>query len=102
MNINKQREIRKFIYNRFPYDNNWLDGNCYYFAIILKERFPESIIVYDISDGHFLVRIEDVYFDWVGDHNFSKEIQEKYFIDWDKFDEYDPLQKQRIIRDCIL
>ena len=102
MNIDKQREIRKFIYNRFPYDNNWLDGNCYYFAIILKERFPEGKIIYDVSDGHFLVRIEDVYFDWVGDHDFSKEIQEKYFIDWDKFDEYDPLQKQRIIQDCIL
>ena len=64
MNIDKQREIRKFIYNRFPYDNNWLDGNCYYFAIILKERFPEGKIIYDVSDGHFLVRIEDVYFDY--------------------------------------
>jgi len=102
MDIDKKREIRKFIYNRFPYDSNWLDKNCYYFAIILKERFPEATIVYDVSDGHFLVRIENIYFDWMGDHDFSKEIQEKYFIEWDKFDEYDSLQKQRIIRDCIL
>lgn len=102
MDTDKKREIRKFIYNRFPYDSNWLDKNCYYFAIILKKRFPEATIVYDVSDGHFLVRIEDIYFDWMGDHDFSKEIQEKYFIEWDKFDEYDSLQKQRIIRDCIL
>ena len=101
MNIDKQREIRKFIYNRFPYDNNWLDGNCYYFAVILKARYPEAIIVYDVANGHFLVKIEDIYFDWVGDHDFSEEIK-KYFIEWEKFDEYDPLQKQRIIRDCIL
>ena len=102
MDINKTREIRKFIYNRFPYDNNWFNKNSYYFAVILKERFPEATIVYDISDDHFLVRIEDVYLDWVGDRYFSKEIQKKYFIEWDKFDEYDPLQKQRIIQDYIL
>lgn len=102
MNIDRKKEIRNFIYNRFPYDNNWVNKNCYYFAIILKERFPEGKIVYSISDNNFLVKIEDLYFDWFGDHIFSKETQEKYFIEWDKFDEYDPLKKQRIIQDYIL
>ena len=102
MNVEGRRKIRQFIYNRFPFDSNWLDKNCSYFAVILKERFPEAVIIYDVIDGHFLVRIEDVYFDWIGDHDFSEEIQKKCFVEWDKFDEYDSIQKQRIIRDCIL
>lgn len=97
--MNKIKEVTDFIYHRFPYDNNWLNQNCYYFALILKDRFPEGTIVYDVVEGHFMLRIDRYYFDWHGSYTF---IDESPFIEWDTFDEYDTLQKERIIRDCIL
>ena len=90
-------EISEFILRRFPKDCNWTNGNCYYFAIILKDRFPEGKIFYDIINGHFVFKYQDKIYDWNGIYN-SKGI----FVDWEIFDEYDSLQKQRIIRDCVL
>lgn len=90
-------EILEFINRRFPKDSNWLNGNCYYFAQILKTRFPDGTIFYDVINGHFIFRYELKFYDWSG------EIQQNgFFVEWDNFDEYDTLQKQRIIRDCIM
>lgn len=89
-------EILEFIKRRFSTDCNWTTGNCYYFATILLSRFPEGAIYYDVIDGHFCVKINNEYYDWNG---FYIPIAP---IEWDKFDEYDSLQKQRIIRDCLL
>lgn len=95
-----RKEITDFIYRRFPYDNHWLNGNCYYFAVILKDRFPEGKIVYDVIRGHFLFELDYTLYDWHGVYERLPH-ESTRFIDWDKFDEYDSLQKQRIIRDCI-
>jgi hypothetical protein len=40
-------EVIEFINRRWKKDANWLDGNCYYFALILKHRFPEGRIWYE-------------------------------------------------------
>lgn len=90
-------EILDFIKRRFPNDCNWLNGNCYYFAQVLKTRFPQGVIFYDVINGHFIFQHHSKYYDWSG------EIQSNEFlIEWDKFDEYDSLQKQRVIRDCVM
>ena len=91
--------ILEFIKRRFPQDNNWLNGNCYYFAIILKSRFPQGIILYDVIDGHFVVSIDNIKYDWSGVINDQGN---HYYVDWDHFDKYDSLQKQSIIDGCIL
>ena len=90
--------ILEFIHRRFKNDCNWLDGNCYYFAVILKDRFPDGKIFYDVVLGHFVFAYDGHMYDWNGLVNLDK----RYLIEWDKFDEYDSLQKQVIIRDCIL
>ncbi len=46
--------IIKFIKRRFPNDSNWLNGNCFYFAVILKNRFPKGVIFYDVVIDHFV------------------------------------------------
>ncbi len=90
-------KVLDFIKRRFPVDCNWITGNCYYFSQILLSRFPEGVVYYDVIYGHFIFKYEDRYYDWTG------EIDSKgYLVEWDKFDEYDSLQKQVIIRDCIL
>ena len=92
-----QDEVLEFIQRRFKDDCKWTDGNCYYFAIILKYRFPEGKIFYDVTWGHFIFEYLGQFYDWTGIKN-----PDTYLVEWDKFEKYDSLQKERIIRDAIL
>lgn len=89
-------KIEEFIKRRFPNDSNWLDGNCYYFGMILKLRFPQSVLYYDVVLGHFVTLINGKYYDWSGEVK-----PDGYLVEWDKFEKYDGLQYKTIIRDCI-
>lgn len=91
-----QEDVLEFIKRRFPIDCKWVDGNCYFFAVILKERFPNGEIVYDVIDGHFLLKLGDIYYDYRGVSTPIKPVL------WKDFDLYDSLQKQSIIKYCIL
>ncbi len=100
MNENNQvYQVLEFIKRRFPIDNKWTDGNCYYFAVILKSRFSEGIILYDVIDGHFVTHIDGQNYDWSG---IVSDEGKHYYVEWDIFDQYDELQKQSIINQCIL
>lgn len=90
-------EVLEFIQRRFKADCGWTTGNCYYFAIILKDRFPKGKIFYDVIYGHFIFQYKNKYYDWTG---IIKPLG--YLVKWDKFDEYDSLLEKRIIRDCIM
>ena len=90
-------KVEKFIRRRFPIDCNWLRGNCFYFSQLLLARFPEGKIFYDVIEGHFVFKCEDKYYDWTGE-----VLPQGYLVEWDRFDEYDELQKQVIIRDCVM
>ena len=67
-----ENKILDFIHRHFPTDCRWLNGNCYYFAKILQDRFPEGEIYYDVVWGHFVYKIEGRFYDWTGE---SKMIQ---------------------------
>lgn len=90
-------EVLEFIDRRF-FDacEIWENENCYYFALILKDRFPDGAIVYDVIDGHFMFRRDGVFYDHTGIVH-----PDGYIVDWDDFDEYDSIQKKRIVRDCL-
>lgn len=92
-----QNEVLEFIQRRFNGDCNWTNGNCYYFAVILKARFPEGNIFYDVVNGHFVFFYKNEFYDWNGIAYSNGS-----YIKWDLFSNYDNLQKERIIRDCIL
>ena len=92
-------EVLDFIQKRFKTDNNWLSGNCYYFAVILKARFPEGKILYDAINGHFVTEIDKIKYDWQG---IVPNRKSSYYVEWDKFDEYDSEQKKSVIEGCIL
>lgn len=59
--------IETFIKNRFMTDCHWLDGNCLYFAYILKIRFPELEIYYLPIQGHFVAGVLGQFWDWGGE-----------------------------------
>lgn len=94
---NTNNEVLEFIQRRFKTDCKWTDGNCYYFAIILKDRFPDGKIFYDVIYSHFIFQYQNKYYDWTGIINPIG-----YLVEWDKFDEYDSSVKKRIIRDCVM
>jgi len=91
-----KNKVLEFIKKRFPVDCNWLDGNCYYFAQILKLRFSGTIF-YDVVYGHFVTEIGGIKYDWSGVVNDK----DREYIRWDDFSYYDLLLEKRIIRDCI-
>lgn len=96
---NYENKVLEFIRRRFPIDCHWLDGNCYYFALILLDRFPLGKILYDVIDGHFVCEIDGVKYDWSG---IADESGKHHWIEWDKFNEYDDLQHERVVRDCLM
>ena len=93
----EEDDVLQFIHRRFPEDSNWLNGNCYFFALILLDRFPIGKILYDVIDGHFVCEIDGRKYDWSG---IVDESGEHNWIEWEKFYEYDPLQYQRVVKDC--
>lgn len=96
--MSRSKKIDNFLKRFHEFDNvddTFTKGCCYWFAVILHERFPDSEIVYDPIACHFAVKIENSYYDITGnvDHKY------KFYL-WDS-DKLDPLDKKRTIRDCI-
>ena len=93
-------EIEEFIQRGFPNDCNWLNGNCYHFALILSIVFNLPIIYFPI-DGHFAVIEYDnnnVYFyDYNGCHIYKNEI----FYYLDQIQKEDIIWYNRLVRDCM-
>ena len=98
-------EVEKFIY-KFKFiapaaaNDLFLYGDCYYFSVILKERFKDrATIKYLIIDNHFVTEIDGKMYDVRGD--ITDEIDSNQLIDWNDMKDYDELLYSRIIRDCI-
>lgn len=77
------------------------NGYCYYFAHILDERFYKGgTIMYIPVYNHFCYSIYGKLYDITG------EITDQEKIDlaepWDSYRRHEPLESQRIFRDCIL
>jgi hypothetical protein len=95
-----EEQILDFIKRRFPQDCHWLNGNCYFFAEILKARFSGDV-VYDPIDGHFLLWAPDNgFYDWTGRREYDAERRRKMVM-WIGYDRKDPTHYNRIVRDCI-
>lgn len=88
--------ILEFIKRRFDIDCHWTDGNCYYFAVILKERFPEVNIFYMPIRGHFVVRdSEGNYYDFNGLVDMDEEP-----LSLDYLENEEPMWYSRLMADC--
>jgi len=92
-------EVVDFIEKRFSKDSDWLNGNCYYFALILKTRFPKGKIYYDTIEGHFVLRYEGKYYDWLGEYTPVKRSAVKQ---WSRMGSVDPYLRDIIKRDCLM
>lgn len=77
-------------------------GYCYYFAVMLKARFPGGKIFYHPIQGHFYTEIEGLLYDIRGGKKYAEVGDWQTLIAWDTFKEYDLLLYNRIVRDCVL
>lgn len=94
-----QEKILEWIHRRFPNDSNWLNGNCYQFALLLNSTF-EGEIMYDPIDGHFIFLASDgQFYDWSGVRVYSRAYQ-KTFVKWSDYRQEDQLHYERVMRDC--
>ena len=96
----KEKEVLKFIDDFRDYGDRvgtkdlFQYGYCYWFAYILKGRFPEAKLMYDPIVNHFMVDIDGKQYDINGDMTDMYECEP-----WSDFD--DRLEKERIERYCI-
>ena len=93
-------EVLEFIHRRFPVDCNWCTGNCYWFATILHQRFPQYPIWLFPVENHFMVGDGNIFYDWQG-IRYAADCEEEPIL-WDKVEQFDELYFQHIIRDCVL
>lgn len=74
----------------------FLHGNCFWFAYILRGRFPKGYIVYDAVANHFGFKLNDEVYDITG------KVSDLY--NWESWGAYhlkDPKHAERIEKYCI-
>lgn len=90
------QSILSFIQKRFPKNCNWTSGNCYYFSLILKDRFPGGQIIYEPVVGHFMYKLENKCYDYLGAHKVPE-----FFYIWEELEKQDKKLYSRLQRDCL-
>ena len=95
-----KKAILDFISRRLRGDVWFLNGNCYWAAVILKQRFPEDLDIYYVSDiGHFVAGNDraGLYFDASGEYDASVGA-EPITLYWIR--EFERDWYERLMRDC--
>lgn len=99
-NIARHEEILNFIrqFQDLGATNCFSNGMCYWFAVILKERFEDGLIVYNQIDNHFAVLLYDTFrvYDITGDVSDKCEWEDFEFLSY-----ADELLYNRLLRDCV-
>lgn len=96
-------EVLEFINRRFNNPEvikSFTNGDCYYFAHILKIRFGIGRIVYNEVDNHFGYLSHNKIYDITGIicENFSDD---NLWQDWIFYMSNEPSNAKRIINDCV-
>ena len=92
--------VEEFIerFNSSDIKSNFLDGYCYYFAVMLKIRFSEGSIYYLPIENHFVFGLNNKFYDVTGEVNVAGKV----IYLWSEYIKMDKVHSKRIIRDCIL
>ena len=97
----KNTEMESFL-RRFHVSNDidvvFTNGCCYWFSLIIYERFREdgAVVMYSTKSNHFGTKLSNgrVY-------DITGDVTDMYdWAPWELFD--DELEKARIIRDCVM
>ena len=72
------------------------EGNCYHFATILKNMYPEGFIYYDRAIGHFIFRYKGSFYDITG--KINPGISKLY--SWETIKEKEPSYYKKLLLEC--
>lgn len=89
-------EVLRFIEHFREAREVFLHGMCYWFAVILRDRF-DGLIFYLPVENHFVTWIDGSFYDARG----PVEPDEAPVL-WDVYAKRDPKHTARIVKDCIL
>ena len=95
--------------DREALEHYFLNGGCYYFAILLSNLYPGGAIYYHSVDNHFCYGIFDKtgvrnYYDISGklDETYiMKSIQCHEMMSWEDYKQIEPLDAARVVDYCI-
>lgn len=96
-----KKEVESFISsfkgvrNKECLENAFINGNCYHFALILKELF-NGAIYYDNNIGHFITKIDGKYYDIKGETTPYSTV-----FEWATMSALEPNLYWRIVNDCV-
>ena len=100
----KKTKILRFIDLFHPEEDvmksTFSEGMCYWFAYILKGRFPSGKIVYEPVLGHFLFKYSTHLYDISG--NVTEKFKGCVLYDIEWISQYEPFWYRRILEGCIL
>lgn len=82
---------------------HYLNGGCYWFAVILKERFAtyKPTIWYDTIRNHFLTEINNILYDAAGVNPADNIYDYNEYYIWQDYKNIDPVHSTRLINQCI-
>lgn len=89
--------INEFAKGGYQVNKCFLHGNCYWFAYILRGRFPKGRIVYNAVENHFGFKLNDEVYDIRG---IVTDLGD--WEDWGTYHLKDPKHAKRIEKYCIL
>lgn len=89
--------VLEFIKRRFQSTYDWQNGNCYWFAYILCDRFPELKMYYLAIRGHFVAGDGEHFYDSLGEYIIPKD-DALYELSWIK--ENEPVWYKNIMEGC--
>lgn len=73
------------------------EGQCYWFAYILVNRFLLAEIAYNPVRNHFAARIASELYDITG-----RIENDGHWLDWDEYMQAEPLDAERVYENCIV
>lgn len=93
--LETEEQILRFINGFESVKDFFLNGYCYWFAVILAKRFNGEIWYYPI-ENHFITVINNKGYDASGEY----EIHQPTYP-WGTYYKVDSLDCMRVVRDCI-
>lgn len=85
----------KYGFDKKAIEDCFLNGNCYHFAVILKNIYPEGEIVEDVVFNHFMLKLNGKYYDIAGEMTPHSE---SWLYNWG---EHDSIRDERVKSQCV-
>lgn len=100
MNKNTAEIILDFIngfksFDKLVVEALFSQGYCYWFAVILSQRFG-GIIYYLPVSNHFITKIDDAYFDIHGEYTVNEPC-----YSWSEYKMIDAMDYKYVVKYCV-